>query len=191
MQTEQDFNWYAIQAFSGKEKKAIITLKERITRLEMSELFGEILFPTENVFEIKSGKKRKEERRLFPGYLFVQMKLTSESWHLIKHSPNLLGFVGDSKGRGKIKEAEKWPEPIPKSEIDLILGQIKDGIDKPKPKVLFTPGEYVRVVNGPFNDFSGTVEEVDFDKNRLKILLTVFGRSTPVDMDFNQVVKLK
>ncbi|MDI9346914.1 MAG: transcription termination/antitermination protein NusG [Methylacidiphilales bacterium] len=177
-----EMKWYIVQAYSGNEQKAVVTLKERIARLNMTQFFGEILVPTENVIEIKSGQKRKVERRLYPGYIFIQMALTSESWHLIRHTPNLLGFIG---GRGD------QPEPIADNDINSIRGQIEEGVNKPKPKVLFSPGEFVRVTSGPFNDFSGTVEEVDFERNRLKISLTVFGRPTPVDMEFSQVVKLK
>ena len=180
--SELDFKWYITQVYSGNEKKAVNLLKERITRLNMTDFFGDILVPIENVLEIKSGKKRKVERRFYPGYIFVQMNLNNESWHLVKHTNYILGFVGSSGDK---------PDPIPEEEINAIKAQIKEGALKPKPKVLFSPGEFVRVTSGPFNDFSGTVEEVDIEKNRLRITLTVFGRSTPVDMEFNQVVKHK
>lgn len=179
---EEDFRWYIVQAYSGNEKKVVIALKERIALKEMEDSFGEMLVPVENVLEIKSGKKRKVERRFYPGYVFINMKLSNDSWHLVMHTNKVLNFVG-SRG--------DQPDPIPESEIQTIREQVEEGVLKPKPKVLFSPGEYVRVTSGPFNDFSGTVEEVDFEKNRLKISLTVFGRSTPVDMEFNQVIKIK
>lgn len=172
--------WYVVHAYSGHEKKVAASLRERVARAGMQEYFGDILVPTEEVVEIRAGQKRKSERKFFPGYVLVQMELNDETWHLVKETPRVLGFIG-----GK---AEK-PAPISEREADAILRQVRDSEDKPRPKTVFEPGELVRVVDGPFNDFSATVEEVNYDKNRLRVAVMIFGRSTPVELEFNQVEK--
>ncbi len=172
--------WYVVHAYSGYEKKVAVALQERIARMDMQEQFGDILVPTEEVIEMRSGQKRKSERKFFPGYVLVQMELTDESWHLVKETPRVLGFIG-----GK---ADK-PAPITDREAESILQRVHDSEDKPKPKTMFEPGEMVRVTDGPFNDFNGAVEEVNYDKSRLRVAVMIFGRSTPVELDFNQVEK--
>ena len=146
----------------------------------MEEQFGEVLVPTEEVVEMKGGQKRRSDRKFFPGYVLVEMEMTDETWHLVKDVPKVMGFIGGTADR---------PAPISKKEADAILNRVKEGVDKPRPKVLFEPGEMVRVVDGPFNDFNGVVEAVDYDKSRLKVAVLIFGRSTPVDLDFHQVEK--
>lgn len=172
--------WYVVHAYSGFEKKVIESLKQRIALAGMQDLFGEILVPTEEVVEMRAGQKRKSERKFFPGYVLVQMELDDNTWHLVKDTPRVMGFIG-----GK---ADK-PSPITDAEAATILQRIEDGTDKPKPKTLFEPGEMVRVTDGPFNDFSGVVEEVNYEKNRLRVAVLIFGRSTPVELDFSQVEK--
>ena len=172
--------WYVVHAYSGYEKKVANTLKERVALAGMEERFGDILVPTEEVVEMKGGQKRKSERKFFPGYVLVQMELDDETWHLVKETPRVLGFIG-----GK---ADK-PAPITSKEADAILQRVHDAEDKPKPKTIFEPGEVVRVVDGPFNDFSGVVEEINYDKSRLRVAVSIFGRSTPVELDFTQVDK--
>jgi transcriptional antiterminator NusG len=146
----------------------------------MQELFGQILVPTEEVVEMKGGQKRRSDRKFFPGYVLVEMEMTDETWHLVKDVPKVMGFIGGT--------ADK-PAPISQREADAILNRVQEGVDKPRPKVLFEPGEMVRVVDGPFNDFNGVVEEVDYDKSRLKVAVLIFGRSTPVELEFHQVEK--
>jgi len=172
--------WYVVHAYSGYEKKVSAALKERIELNDMQELFGEVLVPTEEVVEMRAGQKRKSERKFFPGYVLVQMELTDASWHLVKETPRVLGFIG-----GKADE----PAPITEKEADLILQRIDDSVEKPKPKTIFEPGEMVRVTDGPFNDFNGVVEEVNYDKSRLQVAVLIFGRSTPVELEFGQVEK--
>lgn len=172
--------WYVVHAYSGYEKRVASTLKERIALHGMEDRFGEILVPTEEVVEMKGGQKRKSERKFFPGYVLVQMELDDDTWHLVKETPRVMGFIG-----GK---ADK-PAPITDKEADAILQRVHDSEDKPKPKTMFEPGEVVRVVDGPFNDFSGVVEEVNYDKSRLRVAVSIFGRSTPVELDFTQVEK--
>ena len=172
--------WYVVHAYSGYEKKVSAALKERIELNDMQELFGEVLVPTEEVVEMRAGQKRKSERKFFPGYVLVQMELTDASWHLVKETPRVMGFIG-----GKADE----PAPITEKEADLILQRIDDSVDKPKPKTIFEPGEMVRVIDGPFNDFNGVVEEVNYDKSRLQVAVLIFGRSTPVELEFGQVEK--
>ncbi|HEY9037201.1 MAG TPA: transcription termination/antitermination protein NusG [Pseudomonadales bacterium] len=172
--------WYVVHAYSGFEKKVQASLKERIELAGMQDRFGDILVPTEEVVEMKSGQKRRSERKFFPGYVLVQMDLSDETWHLVKETPRVMGFIG-----GK---ADK-PAPITDAEADVILNRIKDGTEKPRPKTLFEPGEMVRVTDGPFNDFNGVVEEVNYEKNRLRVAVMIFGRSTPVDLEFGQVEK--
>ena len=172
--------WYVVQAFSGFEGKVKRSLEERIERYGMQDHFGEILVPTEEVVEMKDGQKRKSERKFFPGYVLVQMDLNDEAWHLVKAVPRVLGFIGGSADR---------PAPISDKEADAILQRMQEGAEKPRPKVLFEVGEMVRVVEGPFNDFSGVVEEVNYDKSRLLVAVQIFGRSTPVELEFHQVEK--
>jgi transcription termination/antitermination protein NusG len=172
--------WYVVQAFSGFEGQVKRSIEERIARYGMQDHFGQILVPTEEVVEMKDGQKRKSERKFFPGYVLVQMDLNDEAWHLVKAVPRVLGFIGGS--------ADK-PAPISDKEADAILQRMQEGAEKPKPKVLFEVGEMVRVVDGPFNDFSGVVEEVNYDKSRLLVAVQIFGRSTPVELEFHQVEK--
>jgi transcriptional antiterminator NusG len=162
-------------------KKALL---ERIARAELTDQFGEILVPTEEVVEMRDGQKRKSERKFFPGYVLVHMEMTDDAWHLVKNIPNVMGFIGNTGDKSKIK-----PVPISDKEAETILMRVKEGIDKPRPKVLYEPGELIRVTDGPFNDFNGVVEEVDYDKNLLRISVMIFGRSTPVDLEFGQVEK--
>ena len=172
--------WYVVQAFSGFESQVKRSLEERVKRFGMQDHFGQILVPTEEVVEMKDGQKRKSERKFFPGYVLVQMDLNDEAWHLVKAVPRVLGFIGGSADH---------PAPIKDSEAQAILQRMQEGLEKPKPKVLFEVGEMVRVVDGPFNDFSGVVEEVNYDKSRLLVAVQIFGRSTPVELEFHQVEK--
>jgi transcriptional antiterminator NusG len=172
--------WYVVHAYSGFEQQVKRSLEERIRRFSMEDRFGEILVPTEEVVEMRGGQQRKSERKFFPGYVLVQMEMSDETWHLVKEVPRVMGFIGGKADR---------PAPISDKEADAILRRVQEGIEKPRPKVLFEPGEVVRVVDGPFNDFNGVVEDVDYDKNRLKVSVLIFGRSTPVDLEFSQVEK--
>ena len=174
--------WFVVHAYSGFEKQVMRSLQDRIERAGMQELFGQILVPTEEVVEMKGGQKRRSDRKFFPGYVLVEMEMTDETWHLVKDVPKVMGFIGGT--------ADK-PAPITQREADAILNRVQEGVDKPRPKVLFEPGEMVRVVDGPFNDFNGVVEEVDYDKSRLKVAVLIFGRSTPVELEFHQVEKAK
>ncbi|MCW8834332.1 MAG: transcription termination/antitermination protein NusG [Colwellia sp.] len=171
--------WYVVQAFSGYEGRVQKTLIEHIEIHGLQEKFGEILVPTEEVVEMRAGQKRKSARKFFPGYVLVQMEMDEESWHLVKSVPRVLGFIGGTSDR---------PAPITQKEADRILQRLVD-TDKPKPKTLFEPGEVVRVIDGPFADFNGVVEELDYEKNRIKVSVLIFGRSTPVDLEFGQVEK--
>lgn len=172
--------WYVVHAYSGYEKKVAGALKERIALHDMEAFFGDILVPTEEVIEMRGGQKRKSERKFFPGYVLVHMELNDDTWHLVKETPRVMGFIG-----GK---ADK-PEPITDKEADAILQRVHDSEEKPRPKTMFEPGEVVRVVDGPFNDFSGVVEDVNYEKSRLRVAVSIFGRSTPVELDFTQVEK--
>jgi transcriptional antiterminator NusG len=172
--------WYVVHAYSGYENYVVRELHERVERANLSSKFGEILVPTEEVVEMRGGKKRKSQRKFFPGYVLVKMVMDDETWHLIKSVPRVLGFIG---GTGQT------PAPISEKEADAILNRMKEGESKPRPKVLFEPGEVVRVIDGPFADFNGTVEEVNYEKNRLRVSVTIFGRSTPVELEFSQVEK--
>ena len=172
--------WYVVHAFSGYEKKVQAALRERVDLAGMQEYFGEVLVPTEEVVEMRGGQKRKSERKFFPGYVLVEMDLNDDSWHLVKETPRVMGFIG-----GK---ADK-PAAITQREADTILQRIEDSGDKPKPKTLFEPGEMVRVIDGPFNDFNGVVEEVNYEKSRIQVSVLIFGRSTPVELEFGQVEK--
>lgn len=172
--------WYVVHAYSGFEKSVQRALVERIARSTLQEQFGQILVPVEEVVEMKGGQKSISERKFFPGYLLVQMEMTDESWHLVKSTPKVTGFVG---GHGN------KPTPITDKEVDNILHQVQEGVEKPRPKVLFEVGESVRVKDGPFTDFNGNVEEVNYDKNKLRVSVLIFGRATPVELDFGQVEK--
>ncbi len=172
--------WYVIQAFSGFEKRVATTLLERIKIHGMEDYFGEVLVPQEKVKEIKDGKKRESERKFFPGYVLIQMRMTSESWQLVKHTERVLGFIGGT--------AEK-PLPITEAEADRILHRLRESESSPRPKTMFEVGETVRAIEGAFKDFVGTVEKVDYEKNRLTVSIAIFGRATPVDLDFSQVEK--
>jgi len=181
--------WFVVQAYSGFEHQVKRALVERIARDGMQERFGDVLVPTEEVLEMRGGQKRKSERKFFPGYVLVQiethgeggnLRIDDDSWHLVKTTPKVLGFIGGT--------ADK-PLPIKDSEADRILQRVQDGVEKPRPKIMFEAGELVRVVDGPFNDFNGTVEEVNYDKSRLRVAVLIFGRSTPVELEFTQVEK--
>lgn len=172
--------WYVVHAYSGFEKSVQRALKERIERVGMQDKFGEILVPVEEVVEMKAGQKSISERKFFPGYVLVQMEMNDETWHLIKSTPKVTGFVGGSAMK---------PTPITEKEVDAILHQIQEGVEKPRPKVLFEVGEAVRVTDGPFNDFHGNVEDVNYDKSKLRVSVLIFGRATPVELDFSQVEK--
>ncbi|MEX1080524.1 MAG: transcription termination/antitermination protein NusG [Halofilum sp. (in: g-proteobacteria)] len=172
--------WYVVQAFSGFETSVKRSLQEHVVRSGLDDYFGEIMVPTEEVVEVRGGQKRKSERKFFPGYVLVHMELNDETWHLVKNVPRVLGFIGGT--------ADK-PAPISDREADQILERVQEGVEKPKPKVLFEPGEVVRVTEGPFNDFNGVVEEVNFEKSRLLVAVQIFGRSTPVELEFSQVEK--
>jgi len=172
--------WYVVQAFSGYEKSVMRSITEQVALLHMEDRFGEILVPTEEVVEMKEGKKRKSERKFYPGYVLVNMEMDDETWHLVKSVPRVLGFVGGTAER---------PAPITEAEAALILDRVTDSAEKPRPKTLFEPGELVRVTDGPFADFTGVVEEVNYDKNRLQVAVVIFGRATPVELEFGQVEK--
>jgi transcription termination/antitermination protein NusG len=172
--------WYVVHAYSNFENKVKQSLEERIKRDGLEEYFGKILVPTEEVVEIRMGQQRKSERKFFPGYVLVQMELTDETWHLVRDIPRVLGFIGGVSDR---------PAPISDKEAMSILNRVEDGVNKPRPKVLFEVGEVLRVVDGPFKDFNGVVEEVNYEKNKLKLSVLIFGRSTPVELEFGQVEK--
>ena len=172
--------WYVVHAYSNFENKVKKSLEERIKLHGLEDKFGEIMVPTEEVVEMREGQKRRSERKFFPGYVLVQMELDEETWHLVKEVPKVLGFIGGSSDK---------PAPISEKEANAILNQVVEGIDKPRPKVLFEPGEVVRVVDGPFNDFSGVVENVNYDKSKLRVAVQILGRPTPVELDFGQVEK--
>ncbi len=172
--------WYIVQAYSGFEKYVSRALKERIANSNLKESFGEILVPTEEVMELKDGKKRKTERKFFPGYVLVQMEMNDDTWFLVRKTPRVLGFVGGT--------ADK-PVPIDEKEAQIILQRVEDSADKPRPKVLYEVGEVVRIIDGPFSDFTGAVEEVNYEKSRLRVAVLIFGRSTPVELGFSQVEK--
>ena len=172
--------WYVVHAYSNFEKKVKSSLEERIKLNGLEDKFGKILVPTEEVVEMKEGKKRSSERKFFPGYVLVQMDLDEETWHLVKSVPKVLGFIGGRSDQ---------PAPITEQEANFILNRVEEGADKPRPKVLFEPGEVVRVVDGPFNDFSGVVENVNYDKSKLRVAVQILGRSTPVELEFTQVEK--
>ena len=172
--------WYVVHAYSGFEKNVARTLQERVELSNLKEFFGEILVPTEEVVEMRAGQKRRSERKFFPGYVLVQMELNDDTWHLVKETPRVMGFIG-----GKADQ----PAPLTDAEANAILDRVAAGSEKATPKTVFEPGEIVRVIDGPFNDFSGVVEEVNYEKNRLHVAVTILGRSTPVELDFDQVEK--
>ncbi|WP_353094611.1 transcription termination/antitermination protein NusG [Methylibium sp.] len=173
--------WYVVHAYSGMEKAVERNLRERIDRAAMQAKFGRILVPTEEVVEMKNGKKAVTERRFFPGYVLVEMLMDDESWHLVKHTSKVTGFVGGAKNR---------PAPISEAEVMKIVHQMQEGIEKPRPKVEWEVGELVRVKEGPFTDFNGAIEEVNYDKSKVRVSVTIFGRSTPVELDFHEVEKV-
>lgn len=173
--------WYVVHAYSGYENKVKQSMLEYVERAGLEEHFGEILVPSEEVVEIRDGKKRTSERKFFPGYVLVQMEMTEDTWHLVKSVPQVMGFIGGTSDR---------PAPISQKEVDRILQRVETSVDKPRPKVIYEPGEMVRVVDGPFKDFEAVIEEVDYDKNRLQVSVLIFGRSTPVELEFTQVEKI-
>jgi len=173
--------WYVVHAYSGMEKAVERNLQERIERSGMQAKFGRILVPTEEVVELKNGKKAVSQRRFFPGYVLVEMLMDDESWHLVKHTSKVTGFVGGAKNR---------PSPISEAEVMKIVNQMQEGIEKPKPKVEWVTGELVRVKDGPFTDFNGAVEDVNYEKSKVRVSVTIFGRATPVELDFAQVEKI-
>jgi transcriptional antiterminator NusG len=175
-----DMSWYVLHAYSGFENQVKKSLEDRIARNSMDSKFGEILVPTEEVVEMKEGVKRRSERKFFPGYVLVEMKMEDDTWHLVKECPKVLGFIGGTKDN---------PTPITNREAEEILNRIQEGVEKPRPKTLFEVGELVRVIDGPFADFNGAVEEVNYDKSRLRVSVSIFGRSTPVELEFGQVSK--
>ena len=172
--------WYVVQAYSGYEKKVKLLLEERVALYGLEKKFGDILVPTEDVVEMKAGQRRKSERKFFPGYVLVEMELNDDSWHLVRETPRVLGFIGGTKEK---------PAPISQKEAEQILNRLDESIDQPRPKTMFEPGEMVRVTDGPFADFNGVVETVNYEKNRLQVSVSIFGRSTPVELEFSQVEK--
>ena len=172
--------WYVVHAYSGFEKNVARALRERVQLSQLEDYFGEILVPTEEVVEMRGGQKRRSERKFFPGYVLVHMELNDDTWHLVKETPRVMGFIG-----GKADQ----PAPLSEREANAILDRVAAGSEKATPKTIFEPGEVVRVTDGPFNDFNGVVEEVNYEKSRLHVAVTIFGRSTPVELDFGQVEK--
>ena len=173
--------WYVVHAYSGMERAVERNLRERIDRAGMQGKFGRILVPSEEVVEMKNGKKAVTERRFFPGYVLVEMEMDDETWHLVKHTSKVTGFVGGARNR---------PVPISEDEVMKIVNQMQEGVERPKPKVEWTVGEVVRVKEGPFTDFNGSIEEVNYDKSKVRVSVTIFGRATPVELDFHQVEKV-
>ena len=173
--------WYVVHAYSNFEHKVAEGLKERVKMLGLEHKFGDVLVPTEEVVEMRDGQKRRSDRKFFPGYVLVQMAMDEETWHLVKEVPKVLGFIGGTQDK---------PAPITEKEANNILRRVEEGVDKPKPKVLFEPGEIVRVTDGPFNDFNGVVESVNYEKSRLHVAVQILGRSTPVELEFSQVEKV-
>ena len=173
--------WYIVHAYSGMEKAVERNLRERIDRAGMQDKFGRILVPTEEVVELKNGKKTVTERRIYPGYVLVEMEMADDTWHLVKHTSKVTGFIGGARNR---------PAPISEAEVAKIVSQMQEGAEKPRPKVEWTVGELVRVKEGPFTDFNGAVEEVNYEKSKVRVSVTIFGRATPVELDFAQVEKV-
>lgn len=172
--------WYVVHAYSNFENKVKTSLQERVKRMGLEHKFGKVIVPTEEVVEMREGQKRKTDRKFFPGYVLVQMEMDEETWHLVKEVPKVLGFIGGTSDR---------PAPISDKEAEAILNRVEAGADKPRPKVLFEAGEVVRVIDGPFNEFNGVVERVNYDKSKLQVAVQILGRSTPVELDFTQVEK--
>lgn len=172
--------WYVVHAYSGFESHVKRSMEERIKLHGMEDMFGEIMIPTEEVVEMREGQKHKSDRKFFPGYVLVEMEMNDDTWHLVKDVPRVMGFIGGTSAK---------PAAITEKEANEILSRVQEGAEKPRPKTLFEPGEVVRVTDGPFNDFNGVVEEVNYEKNRLRVSILVFGRSTPVDLEFGQVEK--
>lgn len=172
--------WYVVHAYSGYENYVVQALQERIRVEGLQDKFDEIIVPTEEVLEMRAGQKRKSVRKFFPGYVLVKMEMDEKTWHLVRKTPKVLGFIGGTSDK---------PVAITEKEADAILNRVKEGVDKPRPKILFEPGEVVRVTDGPFADFNGVVEEVNYEKNRLRVAVLIFGRSTPVELEFSQVEK--
>lgn len=173
-------HWYVVHAYSGFENQVKKSLEDRVKRFGLESKFGQILVPTEEVVEMRDGQKRKSDRKFFPGYVLVQMEMADDSWHLVKDCPKVMGFIGGTSDK---------PTPITEKEAQNILNRIQEGAEKPRPKVLFEVGEVVRVIDGPFTDFNGVVEEVNYEKSRLRVAVSIFGRSTPVELEFGQVSK--
>lgn len=179
-QTMPKKRWYVVHAYSGFEKRVMSALRERVQTEGLADKFGEILVPTEEVVELRGGQKRKSERKFFPGYVLVEMIMDEQTWHMVRSTPKVLGFIGGTSDK---------PAPITAKEAEIILQRVQDSSEKPKPKVLFEVGEVVRVTDGPFADFNGVVEEVNYEKSRMRVAVMIFGRSTPVDLQFDQVEK--
>jgi transcription termination/antitermination protein NusG len=177
---DEEFRWYIVHTYSGFEERVKESLRQRADALGMAEDFGEIRIPTETVVELKAGKKRETQRKFFPGYILVQMRMSDAAWHVVRNTPKVTGFVGTGKK----------PTPLTQEEVDQILEQVVSAKEKPKPKYVFEQGEPVKIIDGPFSNFSGVVEEVNLDRNTLKVNVTIFGRQTPVELDFLQVQKL-
>ena len=173
-------NWYIVHTYSGFENKVKESLEERVKAYNLGDKVGEVLIPTEDVVEMRAGKKVVTSKRFFPGYILVEMDMTDDAWHVVKNTPKVTGFVG----------AGSKPTPLSKDEVEQILDQVKTAAEKPKPKYMFEKGEQVRINEGPFTSFNGVVDEVNLDKNTLKVMVTIFGRSTPVELDFLQVEKI-
>ncbi len=178
--TDAKKRWYVVQAYSGFENYVMQALQERIKLEALQDKFSDIIVPTEEVVEMRAGQKRKSTRKFFPGYVLVKMEMDEQAWHLVRKTPKVLGFIGGTSDR---------PAPITEKEASAILQRVQAGADKPRPKVLFEPGEVVRVIEGPFADFNGVVEEVNYEKSRLRVAVLIFGRSTPVELEFSQVQK--
>ena len=178
--TNPDFRWYVVQAYSGMERAAERNIQERIARAGVQHKFGRILIPTEEVVEVKGGQKKTTERKFFPGYVLVEMIMDDDTWHLVKQTSKVTGFVGGARNR---------PVPISQVEVEKIVSQMQEGSEKPRHKVEFEVGEMIRVKEGPFTDFNGSIEEVNYEKNKLRVSVTIFGRATPVELEFNQVEK--
>jgi len=175
-----DLRWYVVHAYSGMEKAVERNILERINRAGMQDKFGRILVPMEEVVEVKNGQKKTTERKFFPGYVLVEMVMGDDTWHLVKHTNKVTGFVGGAKNR---------PSPISEAEVAKIVNQMQEGTEKPRHKIEFVVGEYVRVKDGPFTDFNGSVEDVNYDKSKVRVAVTIFGRSTPVELEFSQIEK--
>ena len=177
---DKNMKWFIVHTYSGFEDRVKETLRQRAEALDMAESFGEIHIPTETIVEYRGGKKKETQRKFFPGYILVQMEMSDAAWHVVKNTPKVTGFVGSGKS----------PTPLTQDEVDQILEQVVSAKEKPKPKYIFDKGEPVKIIDGPFNNFTGVVEEVNLDRNTLKVMVTIFGRHTPVELDFSQVQKL-